>query len=186
MYSGGASANGGKLAMKEWILTNIGEGSKILDLGAGQGNWAHLLEDGEYIIHAVEIYEGVTPQIINDYHTVYCMNLLDFDFRYNYDLVIMGDVLEHLSVADAQYAIQKALRHTKWLLVAVPFEYEQGMIADNPAEEHLQPDLTFDVIEQRYPRLQLKYYIEEDGGKFNPDGSQGLLKYAYYIAKGDI
>jgi hypothetical protein len=40
------------------------------------------------------------------------------------------------------------------VLVVVPYLYEQGPHGGNPFEEHLQADLTPEVMEIRYPMLR--------------------------------
>ena len=176
----------GKKAIKQWIFHNIPAGSIILDLGCGYGTYADLIGNPEYTMDAVEIYEPYIERVINKYRSIYCVNLLDFPFLQDYDLVIMGDVLEHLSIEDAQKAISKILLHCKWLLVAVPFKLLQGPVDGNDYETHLQPELDFQEMQDRYPQLQLLLYLENDTMLTCMDGTPYNLRYAYYIAKGAL
>jgi hypothetical protein len=116
------------------------------------------------------------------------MNIKNFPYITDYDLIIMGDTLEHLSIVDAQYVIQNALQHCKYLLITVPFEYEQGPIEDNSFEEHLQPDLNFETMQERYPQLELLLYIESNKYAVYCQDQQRpyLLKNGVYIAKGAL
>ena len=186
MYDGGSSCAAGKIGIISWILHNVPLKSSILDIGAGKGTYADLLQGHEYVMDAVEIYEPVTEKLVTKYRTCYCMNVCHFEFLQNYDLVIMGDVLEHLSVEDAQHVIREALQHTKLLLVAVPFMYEQDSFVDNPYEKHLQPDLNFVTMHKRYPELNLVLYVENDTELKWSNGDPFLLRYAYYYAKGAL
>ena len=43
------------------------------------------------------------------------------------------------------------------MIVAVPYELEQGIEEDNIYEIHKQPDLTPKIMEERYPMLKLLY-----------------------------
>ena len=176
----------GKKAIKQWIFKHIQTGSYILDLGCGYGTYADLIGNPDYIMDAVEVYEPYLEQCINKYRSVYCMNLMDFPFLQNYDLIIMGDVLEHLTVEDAQAIIPKLLSHCKWLLIAVPFKLPQDSVDGNDYETHLQPELDFQEMQSLYPQLQLLLYLENDKLMHFADGSPYNLRYAYYIAKGAL
>ena len=84
----------------------------------------------------------------------------------------MGDVLEHLTVEDAQKVLNQVLQHCKYVLVAVPFMLPQDGDDDNPFEEHKQADLNFDTMKNRYPQLHLllytrnnKYMCDKNTGK---------------------
>jgi hypothetical protein len=68
-----------------------------------------------------------------------------------YDLVIMGDVLEHMTVEAAQLFLSRCEAAHAAVLVLVPFLYEQDACWDNEHERHLQPDLTDAVFNERYP-----------------------------------
>jgi hypothetical protein len=93
---------------------------------------------------------------------------MPFNVLEAYDFYILGDVLEHLSVDDAQWLLSYLRLKGKKFLVAVPYQMEQGEHEGNKYETHLQPDLTPDVMKQRYPELELLY-----GNEF----------YGYYINK---
>ena len=183
----GTSASSGKSAMREWIGKKLPAGSTILDVGAGGGTYSKLLADYGYIMDAVEAYEPTVEHIIDLYRSVYNVDVLDFDWDNNdYDMIIMGDVLEHIAAEDAELLIHVALQHCKWLLVAVPFMYEQDAIEGNQYEIHKQPDLDFLVMKQRYPDLNLLLYCESDNDVYNDDGTPYHLRYAYYYAKGAL
>lgn len=181
----GCSIGFGKEAIKNWIWMHYVSQSKILDIGAGEGTYANLLGTDNYIMDAIEIYEPAVSVIITKYRTVYNMNALDFPFWENYDLVIMGDVLEHFTPDEARQLINKMKPHCKQILIAVPFMFPQAAKPDNAYEEHKQPDLSFEVMSQRYPEFQLLLLVEnkewEDG-----QGNPYTLRYAYYTAKGDL
>ena len=81
-------------------------------------------------------------------------NIMTFDFS-GYDYMIMGDVLEHLSVNDATNLLKVIDEKKIKCLVAVPFLYEQGSYEGNHYETHLQPDLTPKIVQQRYKNLFL-------------------------------
>lgn len=159
-----------KQEVKQFILENIPSDSCILDLGVGCGTYSDMLKKYGYFMEGVEIHKPYIDQydLNSKYHVLHNVNLLDCK-SYNYHrLVIMGDVLEHLSVVDARAVITKYLEKGSNLLVAVPFLMEQGEYEGNIYETHLQPDLTPQVMSERYPELELLY-----GNDF----------YGYYINK---
>lgn len=82
---------------------------------------------------------------------------------------IFGDVLEHMTVEEAQKVIAYAKEHCNQMLIAVPFLWEQGAIRGNPNEVHIQPDLTPELFNERYPGFKpifmsakYAYYVRDD------------------------
>lgn len=127
---------------------------RVLDIGAGAGAFA-CLKDKYVVVDAVEVWEPNVRKnnLESKYNHVYNMDIMDFDFEENsYDLVILGDVLEHLTVEDAQMLIAKMKKYgVKNGIIHVPFLYEQGAKYGNEYETHHQEDLTEEVIKDRYP-----------------------------------
>lgn len=130
-------------------------GPTILDVGAGWPKYAYVL--WEYAqIDACEGWPANASELrkSGQYRAVYESLAVDLKYEW-YDVVIFGDVLEHMSVADAQECVEWALDHSAQVYVAVPYLYEQGPVDDNPLEEHVQDDLTPEVMAERYPGLRL-------------------------------
>lgn len=182
----GSSVGTGKDAIQTWLTAILPNGGTILDVGAGHGTYRDLLPDPKYVFDAVECYQKAWSALITKYATIYGCDIRNFKYLKNYNIIIFGDILEHLTVAEAQKVLEDALKHCECVLVAVPFEYPQSAIEDNPAEEHLQPDLTFKTMQDRYPKLRLLLYAEDDNAVCYEDGSPFHLRYAYYFAKGEI
>ena len=151
-----------KNEIKEYICKHFPTNSKILDIGAGYGIYARLLLDYKNI-DAVEIYEPYINRfgLKSLYKNVYNIDILDFDFDY-YDLIIMGDVLEHIPTEKAQLLIKKIINKCEQLIVCVPYLYKQDA-DENKYQKHFQEDLTKDVMDKRYPSLNLMWYHEEIG-----------------------
>ena len=87
--------------IKKYIYDRFSKDMRILDIGPGEGTYAQLLSDYKNI-DCVEIYQPYidTYNLTSQYKNVYNINIMDFDFEY-YDIIIMGDILEHLSVEDS-------------------------------------------------------------------------------------
>lgn len=158
-----------KKEVTQYLKDNFPTTAKVLDVGAGCGTYYEYLKDYFDNIEAVEVFE---PNIKNfnleqKYKKVYNINILDFKYDY-YDIIIFGDILEHLETAEAQQVLDYAFDRCKELIVAVPYLYPQGIEEDNIYEIHKQDDLTNEIMLERYPKLKLLY---------------GDWAYGYYIKK---
>lgn len=158
-----------KKEVTQYLKDNFPTTAKVLDVGAGCGTYHEYLKDYFKDIEAVEVFE---PNIKNfnleqKYKKVYNINILDFKYDY-YDIIIFGDILEHLETAEAQQVLNYAFDRCKELIVAVPYLYPQGIEEDNIYEIHKQDDLTNEIMLERYPKLKLLY---------------GDWAYGYYIKK---
>lgn len=133
------------------------EGTRILDVGAGAGKYRDLLHDYPYV-DAVEAHEPyvIRYELDSRYRRVFVEDVLDMraDVFGQYDLVILGDVLEHLTVEDAQALLEMIARYRCAVLVAVPFNYEQDAVDGVGWEVHKQPDLTPELFNERYPEFE--------------------------------
>lgn len=148
----------GKDVVVEWIRKNFSTDSRILDVGACDGKWKKLLP--EYRMDAVEIWEPYCKNL-TEYENVYNYNIVGMIYEY-YDLIIFGDVIEHMTVEEAQQVIKYAYPRCKDMIVAVPFLYPQEAVDGNPWQAHKQPELTADLFAERYPSLDILHYAEKN------------------------
>lgn len=164
-----ASLEIGKKESIEWIMTHFSKGSTCLDVGACDGKWGKLLNDYLYI-DGIEIYKNnIGKHKLNSiYRTCYLGDIREFRYKH-YDLIIFGDVLEHMSVEDAQKVLEYAWDRCRDLIVAVPYEWVNRSHYGNPWEVHIQDDLTPANVLERYPKLKPLFIYD---------------RYGYYI-KGD-
>lgn len=149
-----ASLNTGKREVVEWICQNFSKGSTCLDVGACDGKWSDLL--GNYLImDGIEIFEpNITKhKLEKKYHNIFNADVRGFQYRH-YDLIIFGDVLEHMTVEDAQKVLNYAMPRCRDLIVAVPFQWVNRSHYGNPYEFHIQDDLTPELVKERYPDLK--------------------------------
>ena len=150
----GYSTPQGKAEIRNFLIPTLHPGAKILDVGAGEGTYYHLLGK-DYNWSAVEVWPDTAKYLAGFYNTVYEGNIVDFYYPYDYDLVIFGDVIEHLTVEDAQECIARAKEHSKAILVALPYDMEQGALYGNEAEIHRQTKMTPKIFDERYPGFKL-------------------------------
>lgn len=154
------SYNYGKKEVVQWIADNVPIESTILDVGPCDGKWRLLLWDYKNI-DAVEAFEPNAMRVKALYSNVYNMDVVQFEYVH-YDLVIFGDVIEHMTVENAQKVLTYAKEHSNCVIVGVPYLYKQDAIYGNPFEVHIQDDLTAKIFDQRYPGFDVLCRPVED------------------------
>lgn len=147
------SKDTGKDVVCKWIRENFGTDATILDVGACDGNWRHLLHEYPNM-DAIDAWEPNCIYCQQFYRNTYHKDIAEFDYG-KYDLIIFGDVIEHMDVPTAQKVLKVAAGKCKDMVVAVPFLYPQGALNGNPWEIHKQPDLTAEIVAERYPDLEV-------------------------------
>lgn len=163
-YGRGFSTQTGKQESMAWINRHLSRDAKILDVGFGCAIYARLLrKQGYNNIDGVDVYERGIKELKLDkyYNNIFISNILNFDFEF-YDLIILGDVLEHLPLEKARALLECWIRDGKTnnLLISIPYNLKQAGTRDNPHEEHLQPEITPDYMKHHYPYLKLLYSAE--------------------------
>ena len=143
----------GKPEVCDWIRRNFPASATVLDVGTCDGNWRKLLREYS-CMDGIEAYEPNLAKSCGYYRKLYFGDIRDFTYDW-YDLIIFGDIIEHLSVEDAQAVLRYAVPRCRDLIIAVPFLYEQGAIYGNPYEVHIQDDLTAKNFEERYPGFEI-------------------------------
>jgi hypothetical protein len=156
-----------KQETKDHILKKYDKNIKILDIGAGIGTYSDMLKPEGYLnIDCVEVFENYVEQykLKDKYQNVFIgdVTLLNIDFN-SYDLIIIGDVLEHISVESSIELINKLTSVD--FIICVPFESPQGEHYGNKYEIHLQEDLTLFNFLERYPTTN-PYCLRFDYGIF--------------------
>jgi len=155
------SYNEGKDEVCAWIQRNFTERDTVLDVGACDGKWRDLLP--AVTMDAVEIFEPYARKL-KGYRNIFVTDICKLEYDW-YDLIIFGDVIEHMNVQDAQEVLEYAKERCWDMIVAVPFQYKQGEVDGNPWQAHIQDDLTPEIFAERYPGFEPLWE--------NPD-------YAYY------
>lgn len=135
---------------------------KILDVGPGYGKYGVLLKEyleSDPIIDAVEAWE---PYVIDHnlrgiYNQVYVSDVCDLpqDVLDQYELVNMGDVIEHI---EKERALNLIDRISGWIIIATPFEHfytDEGL---PPTEAHISHWTEKDFINTgRLDRYEVSY-----------------------------
>ena len=160
-----------KPEIRQWFIENVPTSKRVLDVGPGQGTYSELLRELGYRMDAVEVFAPYVDRfdLRDKYDNVYVANILEFNWK-DYDFIILGDVLEHLTKEDGQQFMKELQFYGKQCLVAIPYTMEQdGEEYGNTYETHLQSDLTPEIMKERYPTLVplytnnlYGYYISEE------------------------
>lgn len=158
--------------IKEYIKSKFNSPENtILDVGAGEGTYYNLLGDYYKNIDAVEVFKPNIDnyKLVEKYREVYNIDIRDFKYT-KYNIIIFGDIIEHLSVEDAQEVLKYAYNMCDEMIIAVPYMCKQDIEEDNVYEIHKQDDLTPELVLKRYPMLKLLYkndlygyYVKDDG-----------------------
>ncbi len=154
----GLSSDEAKIPVLKYIVENVKKDAQILDVGFGAGAYGKLLRSLYYRnIDGLDIYSDNIEEMGLDkiYDNIYIDNILDFDFDY-YDLIIMGDLLEHIELESAKKLLSSLIKDKcGQIIISVPYEYEQDELYGNKYEKHLQPDMNELYMKKHYPCLKL-------------------------------
>lgn len=145
-----ASYAHGKDDVCKWIKNNFPKGATCLDVGACDGVWANKLND-YLVMDGVEIFEPYIKKydLCEKYRDIYIGDIADFKYNH-YDIIIFGDVIEHMGIEKAQQVLEYAKGRCNDMIIAVPFKYPQEPYNDNIYEAHIQDDLTEEIFAERY------------------------------------
>lgn len=137
------SAIEGKDMVRDFIIRN--EVKSVLDIGPGEGTYYHALQDSGII--QLDGIEAWGPYV-NDFSLVDKYNKLiigdvyyiDWNKLQDYDIVLFGDVLEHMPEQQGWDVILRAAKQSKWVVISLPIiNYPQGVSFDgNWFEAHIE------------------------------------------------
>lgn len=163
----GLSSDEGKIPVLKYIVENVDKSAKILDVGFGAGAYGKLLRSLYYQnIDGLDIYPNNIKELGLDkiYDNIFIENILDFEFEF-YDLIIMGDLLEHIELKYAKKLLSNLMENKcDQIIISVPYEYEQDELYGNKYEKHLQPDMNELYMKKHYPDLELAEITNSDSG----------------------
>lgn len=142
------STNYFKEQTQNYINSKFNKNINILDVGAGAGTYANLLKQiGFSNIDCVEVFDNYIKDysLSSKYKNVIVGDVTELDIDFSqYDLIIFGDVLEHIEKSKAIKLLSKIKNIP--CIICVPFKSIQGEHFGNPYEKHLQSDLTLELF----------------------------------------
>ena len=130
---------------------------QVLDVGPGAGAYGRLVRQvlTVDVLDAVEAWEPYVERfgLLDIYDSVTVEDVRKVT-KFDYDLVIFGDVLEHMSREDAFAVYSLAREQAKAVLVSMPIiHYPQGESEGNPFEVHVVDHWEHDDILAAFPGL---------------------------------
>jgi len=118
-----SSAAEGKRFFEDWVHTFADQVDTVLDVGPGSGIYCDLIRQikPEATISAVEIFEPYIARykLQEKCDQVYLGDIRSLPLR-AYDLIILGDVLEHLEKDNAIVTWKYLKERTKFLWLSLP------------------------------------------------------------------
>jgi SAM-dependent methyltransferase len=155
---------------------------RVLDVGVGSGKHSQLIRDSGYqcVLDGIEPTESYLTEfdLLNKYNTIFPVSLQEFirtQPRFQYDVVIFGDVLEHLFRSEALDYIDYFLYKCNWIIIAWPNNMAQDDYGGNAYEIH-KSNFTINDLTQRF---DVQYYIKQFAyyNDNNPHLSDAFLNY---------
>jgi hypothetical protein len=143
------SSKGGKTEIAQWVANN--NIKKVLDVGPGDGTYSKLFKENNIFLDTldgVEIWEPYVERysLKNLYTNIFVEDIRSWN-NFDYDLVIFGDVLEHMSKQDAISVWSKTSKLAKYAIISIPIvHYPQDECEGNPYEAHVKDDWTVQEV----------------------------------------
>lgn len=157
------SSESGKQYIKSLNLT----GDRILDVGAGSGTYRTMFPELGKHWTAVEIWEPYIEKydLRAKYDEVICQDIRELEIG-KYDIAFVGDVLEHMTTAEAQALMKKLRAACKMVIASIPIGYyPQDEFDGNPYERHVVEDYSHDQIVNAFG-LPWMHHIENEIGVY--------------------
>jgi|UPI0004B9BC24 hypothetical protein len=167
--------------------------SSVLDVGVGFGRWGMICrefldvwqgrvfrEQWTTTIEGIEVFE----RSIDDYHDFFYNRIYRteaYDFlvtqkeQRKYDLIILGDVLEHFTKRRGDELLRSCLEISRYVLLNIPIgqDWPQGSEYGNEYETHRSDWNEADF--QKYPVVEKKMFKDYIGRDFATMLLQGSL-----------
>lgn len=143
----------------------------VLDIGAGAGTYWELYHKviGKNWT-AVEVWPEYIEkyQLAAKYNTVINQDVRTIDWsKQQQDLVIAGDVLEHMTKVEAEALVSNVLNNSQCLLISIPIiDMPQGAWEGNPFEAHVKDDWSDDEVKSTFGSLIVDSVADEEIGVY--------------------
>jgi tetratricopeptide (TPR) repeat protein len=121
----------------------------VLDVGAGSGTYKDLFPDLGKEWTAVEVWAPYVEKynLAAKYDNVIVDDIRRLDFSEQYDLCILGDVLEHMTAEEAKDVFAKLKKCCATVIISIPLgHYPQGEFDGNPYEAHVVDNWTHEQV----------------------------------------
>ena len=145
---------------------------RVVDVGAGCGTYLDLLGPLSPEAHwtAIEVWEPYLAEYALDerYHEVIVRDARDTSFpNLRPDLVIFGDVIEHMHQDEAVAMVRKALSASPYVMISIPIiTYPQHEIESNPFQRHIKEDWSHSEICASFPDVVVTCFVHNSIGVY--------------------
>ena len=148
------SLKSGKNETLAWFQNNQASITTVVDIGPGSGTYINLIKetancctDARWI--GIEIWKPYIEQfkLESRYDQIINQDVRTVDWhQLNPSVVIAGDVLEHMTKADAVTLVDRILKASPMLIVSIPIRYmpQDEHAYENPHEAHVKDDWSHD------------------------------------------
>lgn len=152
----------------------------ILDIGIGSGTYSNLfrnkfrtkdswtgIEVWEPYVEMFDLKSKYDRLIIEDARTVFGETLVyEHHSHLFYDIAFVGDVLEHMTLEEAQILFAQTLACSKILIISIPLgHYPQEEYLGNPYEKHVKDDWSHDAVVTAFG-IPATYAIDNEIGVY--------------------
>ena len=152
----------GKDWVEDFYREHKDEVNSVLDVGCGRGIWAGCLKSvkPQAIWHGIEIWRPYVVKYKKNldrlYDKIFVEDAINFNYDRGYDFIIMGDVLEHMTLDNAKKVVKNAINHSKYICASMPLGNDPHPAEHgNPYQEHVTNYWTLE---------KMKEMITESGG----------------------
>lgn len=153
-------------------LSARGQARRVIDIGPGAGVYADLFRGltPNAVWCAVEVWAPYVQKygLLEKYNKVIVSDIryLDFIELGPSDVMLFGDILEHISADEARSVLARAAMKSRFMTLSIPIgHWPQDEIEGNPFEVHVEDDLTHADIQDIVPDLCGGQAIVNDQGQ---------------------
>ena len=152
----------GKKEIAEWCKELDGI-NKIVDIGAGSGTYARMFRKlglfKSATLIGIEAWEPYIQEykLKERYHEIINSDVRKVDFASisPFDLVIMGDVLEHITKEEAIDLVNTLSNFTRYAIISIPIvHYPQDAFEGNPYEVHVKDDWSHEEVLESFSNFE--------------------------------
>jgi cyclopropane fatty-acyl-phospholipid synthase-like methyltransferase len=143
-----------------WLVGQLRELnlSSLLDVGAGSGTYGRMFAQHFPSVSrtAIEVWKNYVYNydLFGVYRTIHLVDVRYHD-DFNYDIVIFGDILEHMSKEDALEVWGKVASQAKYAVISIPIiHYPQDSYEGNPYEAHVKDDWSHEEVLETFTEIK--------------------------------
>lgn len=139
----------------------------VLDVGCGSGTYAKLLKKEGQIWTGVEIHQPYVEKFgLQDLYDQLAITDIRNLLIPKVDAIILGDVLEHMEVEEAQHLLSRCREAAHYTIVSIPLGYyPQDEFEGNPHEKHVTDNWSHEEVHAAFGKSH-EHEIENEIGVY--------------------